>query len=394
DHPIVTGVVYNGEQLPPWALPGQRALSGWRSREIGGARGNQLVMDDTTSEISAQLASDHGGSALNLGYLTGSRKGGKGVPRGEGAELRSDMAVAVQGSQGVLINAGDGGNRQLARDGLVNAANALQGLTAELDSMAKQHEEESAEGEALRALVSKAEKWDVGTNVSQQGTAGAQGGGAPIVAANGAAGAIVTSADSVLIGSQTRVDVASVGDVQASAGRSLFLRATRTLQIFAAKLGIKLIAGSGNIQIAAHDGEVVITALKRIRLVSNERVVLEAPMLQFIAQGARSDYGDGKITHQGSGTYTVKHSEFLYMGAGDGTPEELKLPSAKTRHDQQVQIKDMISQQPLAERRYRITVEDGGVFEGTTDENGMTQRFTTEVAFAQYKIELLDDGDM
>ncbi|MBY0238329.1 MAG: type VI secretion system tip protein VgrG, partial [Burkholderiaceae bacterium] len=25
DHPIVTGVVYNGEQLPPWALPGQRA---------------------------------------------------------------------------------------------------------------------------------------------------------------------------------------------------------------------------------------------------------------------------------------------------------------------------------------------------------------------------------
>ncbi|WP_340565754.1 type VI secretion system Vgr family protein [Pseudomonas aeruginosa] len=58
-------------------------LSTIKSKEYKGSRANELRIDDTTAQISAALMSDHGASALHLGYLT--------HPRPEGA--RSTRAV-------------------------------------------------------------------------------------------------------------------------------------------------------------------------------------------------------------------------------------------------------------------------------------------------------------
>ncbi|MDP5969911.1 type VI secretion system Vgr family protein, partial [Pseudomonas aeruginosa] len=41
-----------------------------KSKEYKGSRANELRIDDTTAQISAALMSDHGASALHLGYLT------------------------------------------------------------------------------------------------------------------------------------------------------------------------------------------------------------------------------------------------------------------------------------------------------------------------------------
>ncbi|WP_201023451.1 type VI secretion system Vgr family protein, partial [Pseudomonas putida] len=61
---------------------------------------NELRIDDTTSEISIALRSDHGASAINLGYLTHPRPSG-GQPRGEGFELRTDRHGAVRAAAGL-----------------------------------------------------------------------------------------------------------------------------------------------------------------------------------------------------------------------------------------------------------------------------------------------------
>jgi type VI secretion system secreted protein VgrG len=71
DKPVIVGQVYNGTAPPPAfaredGLPDTRYQSGLRSREVRGQRGNQLRLDDTSGQISAQLASDHGASELNL----------------------------------------------------------------------------------------------------------------------------------------------------------------------------------------------------------------------------------------------------------------------------------------------------------------------------------------
>lgn len=47
DRPIVIGCVYNGENTPPFELPGSENISGIMSNTIGGGGYNEMVMDDT-----------------------------------------------------------------------------------------------------------------------------------------------------------------------------------------------------------------------------------------------------------------------------------------------------------------------------------------------------------
>jgi type VI secretion system secreted protein VgrG len=110
DKPIIIGQVYNGDAPPPAfvredGLPNTRYQSGLRSREVRGQRGNQLRLDDTPSQISAQLASDHATSELNLGYLTEARRKEGAQARGEGVELRTDEAIALRAARGILVSA-------------------------------------------------------------------------------------------------------------------------------------------------------------------------------------------------------------------------------------------------------------------------------------------------
>jgi type VI secretion system secreted protein VgrG len=110
DRPIVTGRVYNRLNMPPRQLPGQKNLSGFRSRELSadgsglGARGNHLELDDHPGKIQAQLKSDHLSSSLSLGHIgriedTAGRKD----DRGQGVELRTDGHGAVRAAKGLLV---------------------------------------------------------------------------------------------------------------------------------------------------------------------------------------------------------------------------------------------------------------------------------------------------
>jgi type VI secretion system secreted protein VgrG len=48
DHPIIVGCVYNGQNMPPYDLPGEKNTSGWKSDSTPGGGGyNEIAMDDT-----------------------------------------------------------------------------------------------------------------------------------------------------------------------------------------------------------------------------------------------------------------------------------------------------------------------------------------------------------
>lgn len=70
DQPIITGRTYRASNMPPYPLPNHKILSTIKSKEYKGSRANELRIDDTTKQISAALMSDHGSTALHLGYLT------------------------------------------------------------------------------------------------------------------------------------------------------------------------------------------------------------------------------------------------------------------------------------------------------------------------------------
>jgi type VI secretion system secreted protein VgrG len=396
DKPIVVAQVYGGMAPPPsfshtGALPGNKYLAGIKSKEVQGTRYNQLRLDDTPGQINAQLSSQHGHSELNLGWLTQPRNDGRGEARGEGAELRSDLAVAVRGAQGVLISAAarpNASGTQLDRAELVGLAEALQGVQQQLSKLSATHHADGTDDKELEQLIEYLKQWEAGSNTEKNGVGT---GGQPVVALSAPAGVAMTSHDNIAIGAQTHVDVVSIGNTQLSVGRKLLARVSENISLFAHRLGIKLIAASGKLELQTHADDIELTSSKRIVLTATDEIVLQAPKLRFVAQGAQVDIGGGTITQQSSGEHTIKSSKFAHVGPGNGNPLAVSPITSESAHDQQTVLRWIGTDEPMKNQRYRITTEDGRTFEGRTDAAGLTERFTSTIPFGRYSIEALDD---
>ena len=263
DKPVIVGQLYNQQAQPPALsdqgdLPGNRYLSGIKSREINGGRANQLMLDDTSGEISAQLSSDHGESQLNLGWLATPRAQGSGEARGEGAELRSDFKVAVRGEQGVLITAERGSaskGQHLERAELIRIAEQLQKLINRLSDRAEQHAGDKARGKELANLIDK---------LKSMGASGS-----PIVAVCGPAGLISTSTQNIAIGAATTIDITSAGATYLASGETASMRSVKGMSLFANEGGVKVTAASGPVKIQAQDAQLEVLAKKVLEIISS-----------------------------------------------------------------------------------------------------------------------------
>jgi type VI secretion system secreted protein VgrG len=201
----------------------------------------------------------------------------------------------------------------------------------------------------------------------------------------------MTSQDNIAIGAQTHIDVVSIGNTQLSVGRNLLARVSESISLFAHRLGIKLIAASGKLELQTHGDDIEATSARRIVLTAADEIVLQAPKLRFVAQGAQVDLGGGAITQQSSGAHTIKSSQFAHIKPGGGSPAGVTLPTSGPAHDQQTVLRWVGTDEPMKNQRYRISTEDGRTFEGRTDAAGLTQRFPSAIPFGRYTMEALDD---
>ncbi|PKO86144.1 MAG: Rhs element Vgr protein, partial [Betaproteobacteria bacterium HGW-Betaproteobacteria-12] len=80
------------------------ALTGFKSKEFGGAGYNQLVMDDSDGQQRIQLKSTQHTSELNLGHLIHQADNYRGSFRGTGAELRTDAYGALRAGRGLIMS--------------------------------------------------------------------------------------------------------------------------------------------------------------------------------------------------------------------------------------------------------------------------------------------------
>jgi len=272
DKPIIISQLFNGHVLPPPLseranLPMTRFLSGMRSQEIHGVRANRLRFDDTPHEISAQLASDDGTSQLNLGWLTHPR-GDRRQPRGEGAELRSDKAVAIRGGKGVLITAEGSdraGGNQLDRAKLIGLADGLRDIADQLAKLAETHAKDPANGPQLAQLVDKLKHLDSGSNVAE---AGSDSGGAPIVAISGPAGIVMASNENLALGAEKDINVITAADMHFTTGGKTTTHAALGVSVFANDGGMKHIAARGDMRTAAQGGSLELLAKQVMELIS------------------------------------------------------------------------------------------------------------------------------
>ncbi|KQV42882.1 type VI secretion system Vgr family protein [Duganella sp. Root336D2] len=262
DKPVLVAQTYNQVGQPPalsrgGGLPGSRYLSGIRSREIGAGRSNQLRFDDTTGEIGVQLASDHGQAQLNLGYLTTDRESGAGRPRGEGAELRSELSTVIRGMEGVLItsevNGGDE-SKMLQRSGFMELVTGTRRIAEQLSKLAKQYANEEDACSELQQLEDSLAQWD------RQGS--------QLTAIHGPSGVATTSGGPMVIGAATDVDICSNTTTRLSSAGTTYLRSAQGIRLFSNRGGAKVVAAMGKVELRSNLDEVEIVARKVVEIIS------------------------------------------------------------------------------------------------------------------------------
>jgi type VI secretion system secreted protein VgrG len=367
DKPVIMGVLYNSTHTPPTfshlgELPGNRFVSGIKTKEISGDRYNQIRFDDTPGEISAQLSSEHAHSQVNLGWLTHPRADGEAKTRGEGVEIRTDAAAAIRGKQGILVTTDPRPQAQgehLERNELLELAKILQGIQQKLDELAQHHRAEEANTQSLSDALEKLESWQ-------------QDGGAPLIALSAQSALAAASQDNIALMAQSQLDSVSGENTQISAGRKLLLRAQQGLAAFAHTLGLKLVAASGKVQIEAHQDEIELVSAKKIVLSARDEIVLNAPLIRHTAQGAQITLGNSSVVTQTDGSVFVKAAWHIYDGPQGATPEGVDVPQSDLKTDERFVLYNSNSGTPVAEQSYKITLSDGKVIEGITDNEGKT----------------------
>jgi type VI secretion system secreted protein VgrG len=101
-----------------------------------------------------------------------------------------------------------------------------------------------------------------------------------------------------------------------------------------------------------------------------------SPEVKIASQGAQVNLGNGKITQQSKGSHTIKSSKFSHTTGGSGDNSEIKFPSTDIETDERVILFHSQTGEPVAGRRYRLTLPDGSCVNGITDEQGRTSLVT------------------
>jgi type VI secretion system secreted protein VgrG len=365
DKPVIVGQLYNVEAHPAalshrGTLPENRYLSGIKSREINGSRTNQLRLDDTNGQISAQLSSDHASTQLNLGFITDPRRGDVAAARGEGGELITAESIAVRARNGILLSAKfDGAEPQLARTELIGTAELLNSIAAQLTSLAKTHTSDEDVSPQLDDLVKSVKDWSAGNNLG-------------VIAASAPDGLLLGSEKNIAIGAQTNLDLIGAKDLQLAGGKNVFVRALKSVSIFAHDLGLKMVAAKGNVLVQSHNGDIELTATGVIRISAGKGVEIMAPEVRIAAKGAQANLGNGEITQQCKSNHTIKSSKFVHASGGGGEVSDIKFPNTEIETDERVVLFHSQTGEPVVGRRYRMTLPDGTSIEGVSDEKGRT----------------------
>jgi type VI secretion system secreted protein VgrG len=142
--------------------------------------------------------------------------------------------------------------------------------------------------------------------------------------------------------------------------------------------------------VQAHEGDIDLVAAHTLRLTAGVKLVLQAPEVEVISQGAATRWGGGAICEQARGAYVIRSATFSHGGAGDGVPDGVKVPGEDLKFDQHIVLVDACTDLPVAGRRCRIHVEDGQVIEAITDAQGKVPVFRSTMAYARYTVEILD----
>ncbi|WP_312740258.1 type VI secretion system tip protein VgrG [Cedecea neteri] len=264
DRPYIAGVLHDS------AHPDPVTIRNYRRNVLRTPANNKIRLDDERGKEHIKVSTEYGGkSQLNLGHLVDSEK----QPRGEGFELRTDSWGVIRAQKGIFISA----------DGQAKA----QGQALEMGAAVSQLQQALSQAETLGHAVetARAELADIQTQKAllQQTLSDLQ---QAALLLSAPAGIAQSTPGSVQLAAGENVISTSGRHTDFSALKRFTVAAGEKVSVFAQRLGIKIYAGKGKVEIQAQGDEMALDALKDIRIRSSEgRLVISAKQEILLTSG-------------------------------------------------------------------------------------------------------------
>lgn len=264
DRPYIAGVLHDS------AHGDHVTIRNYKRNVLRTPANNKIRLDDERGKEHIKVSTEYGGkSQLNLGHLVDSEK----QQRGEGFELRTDSWGAIRAQKGIFISA----------DGQAKA----QGEVLEMGAALSQLQQALNQAEALSSAVetAKAELADIQTQKELlQQTITDLKKSALLISAP--AGIAQTTPESLQLSAGENVISTSGKHTDFSALKRFTVAAGERVSLFAQKLGIKIFASKGKVEIQAQGDEMTLDALKDIRISSSEgKLVISAKQEIILTSG-------------------------------------------------------------------------------------------------------------
>jgi type VI secretion system secreted protein VgrG len=349
DRPVIVGAMHDSQHR-------DLVNSGNHTRNlIRTAAGNVQRMEDKEGAEHIHQRTPFQASELNLGHMVDEGR----KERGQGAELRTDGHVAIRGAQGLLLTAE-------AQPGGAGQQLAMQGAQALLDLALQQMSALGDKASTARAVAADYER----QRMLFEGT----------LKDLKRSGVLVSAPDGIGLASGTDLQLTASNNLIATAGgnadigvmKRFTVCAGELVSLFAQKLGLKLFASKGKVQIEAQSDDMDLIADKNVRITSaNGRVIIESKdELLLKSGGSYLRISSTGIEDGTAGNRTVKSAAFSRQGPSSlaQTVNEWK----QAPFDEQFVLKWPFGDEPVRNRKFSIIRDDGSVIQGATDSAGKT----------------------
>lgn len=350
------------------SLPGNRYVSGIKTQEIKGPGHNQLRLDDTSGQISGQLASTHAHSQLNLGYLTHPREEGQGTPRGEGLEARSDAHVAVRSGMAMLLSAWQrlkASGEQLERAEYLQLMQDSLDLFKSLGDYAEQHQGVAMDAQPQGALAATIKGWP-----DQPGEAKGDPAAQAAIGITAPAGISLATPKAVVTYAGSNVDTVAQKHVQITSGERTNLHAGGGLSLFAHQDGISAIANQGKVHLQSQADDTLIDSAKNIHwtAVDGKLVGVAKEIVFMTPEGAYLKLHGDTVEVGGNGPFVSKNAGHQWEG-----PASMSADLPKFDHGAVGRVPKLVrasDKNPVTNYQGEARQATGGASPGQTDATG------------------------
>ncbi|MBD9678380.1 type VI secretion system tip protein VgrG [Pseudomonas sp. PDM18] len=294
DRPYIAHAIHDSQH------PDHVTLKNYKRNVLRTPANNKLRLDDSRGQEHIKLSTEYSGkSQLNLGHLVDSQR----QKRGEGFELRTDGWGSVRAGKGVFISADVQPGAQGQVLAMQEAVARLQQAGDEIQKLSTDAETANADPADFLAQIAL-----MNEEVNQL-----RGAVALLSAPQGIA---FTSGQHLQLAAERNLMLNAGGNMDASVVKRLFIGVGEGMSLFVRKLGLKLFANQGAVQIQAQNDRMELIARKGVDVTSTENEIHITAKKRIVinAGGSYLRMDQHSIEYGTQGDYLIKSVHYAYQG--------------------------------------------------------------------------------